>query len=59
MANACKKFCKLFDDIDMFGKEPELYFKGNTKKTSWLGKIFTFIYILIYIVFLYINYIEW
>ena len=51
MTNVCKKFCKLFDDIDMFGKEPELYFKGNTKRTSWLGKIFTFIYILIYAAF--------
>ena len=51
MTNACKKFCKLFDDMDMFGKEPELYFKGNTKRTSWLGKIFTFIYILIYAAF--------
>ena len=51
MKKACKKFCRLIDNIDMFGKEPELYFKGNTKRTSWLGKIFTFIYILIYATF--------
>ena len=47
----CNVRCRLLKDIDMFGKEPELYFKGNTKRTSWLGKIFTFIYILIYAAF--------
>ena len=48
MRNLCNIHCKLLDDIDLFGKEPELYFKGNSKRTSWVGKIFTVFYILIY-----------
>ena len=48
MRNLCNIHCKLLDDIDLFGKEPELYFKGNSKRTSWVGRIFTMFYILIY-----------
>ena len=33
----------------MFGKEPELYYKGKSKKTSWIGRIFTIIFVFIYI----------
>ena len=51
MRNLCNIHCKLLDDIDLFGKEPELYFKGNSKRTSFVGKIFTIIYIMIYIAF--------
>ena len=51
MRNLCNVHCKLLDDIDLFGKEPELYFKGNSKRTSWVGRIFTVIYAMIYIAF--------
>ena len=51
MRNVCNIHCKFIDDIDLFGKEPELYFKGNSKRTSWVGRIFTFLYILIYVAF--------
>ena len=51
MRNLCNIHCKLIDDIDLFGKEPELYFKGNSKRTSWVGRIFTFIYAMIYLAF--------
>jgi hypothetical protein len=33
----------------MFGKEPELYFKGKSKKTSWIGRILTLLFIFLYI----------
>ena len=51
MRNVCNIHCKFIDDIDLFGKEPELYFKGNSKRTSWVGRIFTFLYILIDVAF--------
>ena len=51
MRNLCHVRCKLLDDIDLFGKEPELYFKGNSKRTSFVGKSFTVAYILIYLAF--------
>ena len=38
-------------NIDLFGKEPELYYKGNPTKTSWIGRILTLLYIAIYIAF--------
>jgi len=46
-----KCFCRFVKDIDMFGKLPEFYFKGKTKKTSWIGRIFTLIYIGLYMTF--------
>ena len=51
MRNLCHVRCKLLNDIDLFGKEPELYFKGNSKRTSFVGKSFTFAYITIYLAF--------
>ncbi len=51
MRNLCNIHCKLLDDIDLFGKEPELYFKGNAKRTSWVGRIFTVFYAIIYMAF--------
>ena len=47
-------YCLLLKDLDMFGKEPTLYYKGRTKKTSLLGNIFTFCFIFLYFaLFLY------
>ena len=43
--------CHFLYDIDLFGKEPELYFKGKPQRTSKLGKFFTYFYIIIYIGF--------
>ena len=51
MRNLCNVHCKLLDDIDLFGKDPELYFKGNAKRTSWVGRIFTVFYAMIYLAF--------
>ena len=41
------------EQFDMFGKKVELYYKGKNKKTSFIGIIFTIIYIAIYL-FLFI-----
>ena len=39
MKYLCDVRCRLLKDVDMFGKEPELYYKGRPKKTSWIGRI--------------------
>ena len=39
-------------DFDLFGKTPELYYKGKSKKSSTLGIVLTIIYIILYIAFL-------
>ena len=39
-------------DFDLFGKQPELYYKGKSRKASTLGIVLTVIYIVIYIAFL-------
>jgi hypothetical protein len=35
----------------MFGKEPELYYKESSKKTSWMGRIFSILFVLAYFAF--------
>ena len=45
----CK--CEFLHDIDLYGKNPEIYFKGRSQKTSWIGRIFTIIYAIAYIAF--------
>ena len=44
-------FLKIFKEIDIFGKEPDLYYKGKQKKTTWMGRIYTWIYIFVYLLF--------
>ncbi len=46
-----KCYLEFFSYIDLFGKEAELYIKGKSKKSFLIGKIFTFIYIIIYAAF--------
>ena len=43
--------CHLLYDIDLFGKDPELYFKGRNKKSTLIGRIFTVLYVIIYLAF--------
>ena len=46
--------CDFLQEIDLYGKVPELYFNGNPKKVSFIGLIFTIIFIIIYIaIFIY------
>ena len=39
-------------DFDLFGKIPELYYKGKSKKSSTFGIVLTIVYIILYIAFL-------
>ena len=45
-----KKF-SFIKEIDLFGKEPEIYYKGKPKNTTIIGRVFTWLYIFIYIAF--------
>ena len=45
-------FCSFVKKIDLYGKEPEFYFKGSRNKTTWVGRILTYLYVIIYIAFL-------
>ena len=47
----CNVRCRLIKDIDMFGKEPELYYKTRPKKTSWIGRILSVAFVLVYFAF--------
>ena len=42
---------KFIQDLDMFGKVPGLYYKGNDKKNKWYGTIVSIIYLIIYVAF--------
>jgi hypothetical protein len=35
----------------MFGKEPEFYYKGRNKKTTLIGRIFTILFVAVYIAY--------
>ena len=45
-------------NLDLFGKDPDLYYKGNQKKTSWLGLALSFLYIIIYVAFFIYKFIR-
>ena len=50
-----KTFLELIRGIDFYGKVPVFYIKGMIKKISIIGRIFTLLIIILYIVFLFIN----
>ena len=43
-------FCEFLKELDFFGKEPEFYIKGKPKQVTLLGRIFTIIFFIIYII---------
>lgn len=47
----CNLDCEFITQFDLFGKEPELYFKGKSQRTSVFGKILTYAYALLYAAF--------
>ena len=47
----CNIDCEFLSEFDLFGKEPELYFKGKSQRTSVFGKFFSYFYIFIYAAF--------
>ena len=50
----CRSRFAFIKEIDIFGKEPKLYFKGKERKTTWYGSFFTIFYLTIY--FAYFTY---
>ena len=42
-------FCRFIQRIDFFGQEPEFYFDGKRKQVTIIGRIFTYIFISLYI----------
>ena len=44
-------FCNFMHEIDLFGKETELYYDGKPKLTTWFGIIFTLLYVSTYLIF--------
>ena len=46
-----KKKCRFLHKIDLFGKEIELYYKGEPKKSTLFGRILTIIFLIIYVLF--------
>ena len=40
--------CKNFEDLELFSKTPELYFKGRSQKSALIGRVFTVIYAILY-----------
>ena len=51
MRKTCNINCQILEDIDLFGTEAEVYFKGKSKRSSTLGKVLTIIYAIIYLAF--------
>ena len=47
----CQIECDLIAEFDLFGKEPEFYFKGKSQRVSWFGRIFSVFYIVLYAAF--------
>ena len=47
----CNLDCQFLSEFDLFGKEPELYFKGKPQRTSKFGKALTYLYIILYVAF--------
>ena len=48
---AWKCNCKSLEDIDLFSKSPDLYYKGKPQKSSIFGRILTISYAIIYAAF--------
>ena len=47
----CQIECDLLSQFDLFGKEPEFFYKGKAQRVSWFGRIFSVLYIIIYVAF--------
>ena len=47
----CNLDCQFISEFDLFGKDPEFYFKGKPQRTSKFGKFLSYFYIAIYVSF--------
>ena len=52
MKTCLGKIRECIKDLDLFGKEPDLYYKNKYKKTSWIGRFFTELFMVVYFSFL-------
>ena len=48
---AWKCNCRTLEDIDLFSKSPDLYYKGKPQKSSIFGRVVTISYAVIYAAF--------
>ena len=53
-----QSFCKRIKDIDAFGSEITLYYKGKEKSKTYFGSVFTILYSLIYFVIITYKFIR-
>ena len=49
---------KYLYNIDLFAKDPELYYKGKRRRTSWIGFFFTILYFVLYIIIFMYKFIK-
>ena len=54
----CPIDCEIITDFDLFGKEPEFFYKGKSQRPSWFGQIFSVLYIVLYITFLIYKFVR-
>ena len=47
----CPFNCEIITDFDLFGKQPEFYYKGKAQKTSYFGLIFSILYVILYVAY--------
>ena len=47
----CQIDCDLIQNFDLFGKQPEFFYKGKSQRVSWFGRIFSIFYIVLYVAF--------
>ena len=47
----CQVAFNILNELDLFGKEPEFYYKRKPKKTSYIGIILSMIYVVLYTAF--------
>ena len=50
--NRCQIDCEIISNFDLFGKEPEFFYKGKHQRVSWFGRIFSVLYIALYVAYL-------
>ena len=47
----CQIDCDFISELDLFGKEPQFFYKGKSQKTSYVGRVLSVLYAAIYIAF--------
>ena len=47
----CQIDLDFLSELDLFGKEPEFFYKGKSQKTSYFGRILSILYVILYVAF--------